>query len=188
MRTSLDDYFDGFFDAIEQGESKAEYSRAIKMIAEFGVYVDMLASANPHRLHHVYEWGQVGTESGRLFDLTAVPSGTGVVITYNFKQSTVPNENGVVFANKASVMESGETVSFETNRPVPIGDGKFRVGRFTFVPGGMDTNGAFMETFMLYFSTRAQEFSDASYTMPRSNSTRAAGTRDGKIIYDRINS
>ena len=157
------------------------------MIVEFGLYVDSYASSNPHVLHHVYEWGAVGDQQARLFDLKAVPAGNGVVITYEFLPSVVPNENGVVFTNKAQVMESGDTVTFETNKPVPINDGEtFRVGQFTFKPGGEGTTGAFREVFMLYFAAKRIDGINDNLKMKPSVLTRAGGERDGKRIYDRI--
>lgn len=187
MKGKLEQYFDGFFDTIERNELTAELATATRMMTEFGLYVDSYASANPHRLHHVYEWGMVGQQQGRLFNLTAVPAGNSVIITYEFLPSVVPNENGVVFTDKATVMESGETVTFETNKPVPINDGEtFRVGQFTFVPGGVDTNGAFQETFMLYFASRKIEATIRSIKMKPSALTRSGGERDAKRIYDSI--
>lgn len=187
MKGKIEQYFDGFFDSIERNELPAEMATAARMIAEFGMYVDSYAAANPHRLHHVYEWGMVGEQQGRLFELTAVPTGNSVVITYELLPSVVPNENGVIFTDKATVMESGETVTFETDKPVPINDGEtFRVGQFTFVPGGPATNGAFRETFMLYFASRRIEISTRSLKMKPSALTRAGGERDGKRIYDSI--
>lgn len=187
MRKDLGDYFDGFFGAIKKEEPAAEFKTAAQLVLEFGQYVDMLSASNPHRLHHVYEWGQVGTQEGRLFELSAVPTAQGIVITYEFRDSSVPNENGVVFAKKAEVMESGQTVTTTPTRPVPMDGGEsFRVGSFTFVPGGMDTNGAFRETFMLYFANRSNLMKAQNQRMRPSSVTYRGGYADGKRVYDSI--
>jgi hypothetical protein len=186
MINRLDNYFNGFFEAIRDGEKEAEFKTAVQMILEFGQYIDMLASANPHRFHHVYEWNQVGNQAGRLFELSAVPTAGGTMITYEFLPSTTPNDNGQVFVDKASVMESGQSVTFTTDKPVPIDDQTFRVGSFTFVPGGNDTNGAFREQFMIYFANRTNLITGSSKTMKPSSLTKAGGYKDGMRIYDRI--
>ena len=178
-------YFDGFFDSLKHNEPTAEYQLGVQLAAEFGQYVDNLAIANPHRLHHVYEWYRVGEQTARLFDMRVVPVGSNVTITYEFLQSVTPNANGQIFANKAAMMESGQEVTFTTEKPVPIED-TFRVGSFTFTPGGNDTNGAFRETFLTYFSARnALKRSKIKAVLPESL-TYANGYKDGRRIYDRI--
>lgn len=187
MRNQLDDYFDGFFATIKSEEPMAEFKAAAQIALEFGQYIDMLAAANPHRFHHVYEWGQVGEEEGRLFELSILPTPQGTTITYEFRKSIVPNANGVVFADKAQVMESGQTVTTTPTKPVPINDGEsFRVGTFTFVPGGGETSGAFRETFMLYFSTRTNLLVNSNKTIKPQALTYAGGKRDGMKVYDSI--
>lgn len=187
MRKDLGDYFDGFFAAVKREEPLAEFKTAAQLIVEFGQYVDMLSAANPQRLHHVYEWGQVGSQEGRLFELSATPTAQGVIITYEFRDSMVPNDSGVVFAKKAEVMESGESVTTTPTRPVPMDGGEsFRVGSFTFVPGGPETSGAFRETFMLYFANRANLIRATNQTLRPSSVTRSGGYADGKRVYDSI--
>lgn len=177
-------YFDGFFKAIEVEQSPSEYKFAMQLAVECGQYIDMLSVSNPHRLHHVYEWGRVGDMSSRLFDINVTPVGKSVVISYSFRPSVTPNKNGHVFADKAEVMESGRTVSFDTNKPVPIED-TFRVGRFSFKPGGNDTTNAFFETFTGFFITRAPNIKTTGYR--RSGGLNySSGYKDGRSIYDSI--
>jgi hypothetical protein len=111
----------------------------------------------------------------------------GGMITYNFLPSITPNDNGVIFANKAEVMENGDEVSFTTNTPVPLPDGEFRVGQFTFNPGGIETIGAFRETFILYFA-RAIDVNGPNLKINASPLTYNQGMRDGDRIYDSISS
>lgn len=180
---SLDIYFKGFFDTVLS--NKALMTIAAKLILEFNQYVDMLASSNPHRFHHVYEWNRVGDASSRLFQLSAVPTTNGIIISYDFNQSVTPNDNGQFFPDKATVMESGQQVSFETNQPVPVQD-SFRVGVFTFVPGGMDTNGAFQDTFMTYFIARKLTLERTIDAVQSSTLSRATGIKDGMRVNDSI--
>lgn len=163
-----------------------EMTVAAKMIAQFYTYFDSLAAANPHMYHHVYEWNSIGNPDARLYQLNATPSHKGVLITYEFLPSSMPNDNGYVFVDKAAVMESGEMASFETDSPVPIGDGEFRVGRFTFKPGGDATTGAFGQAFMLYFGGMTIDRINAYMTMRPSSVNYAGGRKDAKRIYDRI--
>jgi hypothetical protein len=156
------------------------------MMDEFCQYVDSFASASPHVLHHVYEWGQCGQADARLFQLYAKPDGiSGAWITYELLESQTPNLNGYMFPDKAEVMESGKMVSFNTDKPVPLEleDGLiFRVGQFTFKPGGNDTTGAFRDIFIDYFRNikMAQVVELPSGITNRSG--RAQGLRQGRAL------
>jgi len=83
---------------------------------DFGEYIDAKARTTPLALHHVYEWKKAGDKEARLFELNKLPQdGLSFQLTYNFKlsKSMVPTKKGKhthVFANKASVMESGVPV------------------------------------------------------------------------------
>lgn len=71
-------------------------------------YIDAIASVNPQALHHVYEWGQTGSASARLFDIDYVVSGGGLSLNATFSQSTsVQAGSSVPFYNKAYIMENG---------------------------------------------------------------------------------
>lgn len=187
MRNKLDKYFDGFFTAVKTQEPVAEMRTAAQLVTEFGQYMDMQAAANPHRFHHVYEWNRVGQADARLFELNIIPTPIGTSITYELKQSSTPNDNGFVFADKATVMESGQSVTTTPEGPVPVDRGEsFRVGSFTFVPGGYDTNGAFRETFMLYFTTRTNVIVKKNKVIRPHGLTYGSGYKDGASIYDNI--
>ena len=85
---------------------------------DFGEYLDSQARAKPKSLHHVYEWNKAGVPTARLFKLHAIETdGLSFRINYDFKlsKSSVPSKNKkqkkkYVFANKATVMESGMPV------------------------------------------------------------------------------
>lgn len=82
---------------------------------DFSNYIDAQARSKPKYLHHVYEWKNVGNPQARLFKLKQLEStGLSFRISPEFIKSktAVPNSNKrkYVFANKASVMESGNPV------------------------------------------------------------------------------
>lgn len=150
----LGKYFDNFFDAINNEAPTMLGVAAAKVIQGFYVYADAMASANPMAYHHVYEWGAVGDPNARLFEVTVMPYPGGITLACNLLPSTMPNEDGYVFSQKASVMESGDIVSFVTEKNVPLYDGEFfRTGRFTFKPGGELTTQAFENLYFEYFAT-----------------------------------
>jgi hypothetical protein len=180
-------YFDNFFKGIQDTEHAAEFKTAAKLVFEFGEYVDMLARSSPNRLHHVYEWEMVGRREGRLFELQIIPKGDGCIITYQFLKSNTPNANGQIFIDKAQVMEAGHPVTFETDQPVPLDDGEsFRVGPFTFIPGGPDVAGSFGEIFRTYFLNANNLIRLSNNEIPITALTKSDGTRDGRKFYDRV--
>lgn len=179
-------YFDGFFDVISKIDTVGEIETAERWIVEFYEYFDALAAANPHRFHHVYEWYQVGDAPARLFELNIVPSGFGTIISYEFKESVTPNANGQFFPRKAWVMESGEEVTFETDKPVPIGDEEFRVGRFTFKPGGDATTGAFETAFRMFFAEKKFTRTGGRVVIRPTTYNKMSGTADGVKLYDNL--
>lgn len=182
---TLRQYFDGFFDVMGKIDTVGEIEAAERWVGEFYLYMDSLAASNPHRFHHVYEWYQVGNQMARLFELNVKPSGMGTVISYDFKESVTPNSNGQFFPNKASVMESGQMVTFTTERAVPIDD-EFRTGRFTFKPGGDQTTGAFGEAFITFFGGKVLVKSSPLKTITPTSYSKQGGIADGVRLYDSI--
>lgn len=85
---------------------------------DFGLYVDASARIKPKSLHHVYEWGKTGNPESRLFKIHKTDvEGLSFRISYDFKlsKSQIPTKNKkqrkrYIFANKASIMESGMPV------------------------------------------------------------------------------
>lgn len=81
---------------------------------DFGEYIDALARSKPKSLHHVYEWGRVGSKTARLFQLNLLSQeGLSFKVGYKFKpsKSFVPanefSRRRHVFVNKAEIMEAG---------------------------------------------------------------------------------
>jgi len=90
---------------------------AANMVAEYFMrLVDAKARANRSSLHHVYEFGAEGNSDARLFKKKLNSTEAGTVISFSFIRSKKPNFNGHIFYNKASVMESGETVVIKPRR------------------------------------------------------------------------
>lgn len=181
-------YFNNFFREVESSQREMEYKTAWKLVTEFGEFVDMRARSSPNKLHHVYEWNMVGNRNARLFEMNITPTSNGCIISYEFLKSIVPNDNGYIFEDKAWVMESGKQVSFETEKPVPLYDGEmFRVGPFTFIPGGPDVGGSFAETYRTYFMNRQNVLTMRhGQKISISSLTSTGGTKDGRSFYDRV--
>lgn len=136
---------------------------------EFIRQVNRYSAANKESMHHVYEWGNVGSNSARLFTLNraAVKDGK-LVFSLNFLNSktAVPVspslrkpgktgksvKGGHIFKNKAEIMESGKAVHISANRAkalaFPGKDGKIKFiprGYYVTVrnPGGRAVKGSF---------------------------------------------
>jgi hypothetical protein len=179
----LFNYFEGFTTGVTEANSYTPYEIALYQINAFGEFVDAMARANPHRLHHVYEWNQCGDSGSRLFELKANPAMSRVVVTYEFLPSVTPNNNGQVFWDKAQVMESGDMVTNNPSTAVLLRDGNWRVGPFTFNPGGEGTTNAFRETFIDYFANRIIV---GPKSIKASQMTRSGGYNDARRIYGSI--
>lgn len=164
-----------------------EISKGIFTITakRFVLAADKYARVNPKKMHHVYEWGQIGNPSGRLFVLerTSVLDGT-LIIGTNFLPSKVPvpvnpellipgNTGKIVtkrsiFKDKASVMESGTAVSFVAKNILSFvgSDGLVFIKPGTQVnilnPGGTGVKNAFAEYFLSWYTDFAGEILDSS--------------------------
>jgi len=137
---------------------------------------NMLSRSVKKSFHHVYEWGQVGTESGRLFRIfKKQETGGSASIYYKFNNSrkkspisnilTTPGPSGRsvtrsgIFKKKAEVMESGKEVSFITSRYIAFSP---KSGGIVFVPpgrtikiknpGGEGTSGSFEKHFRSWWA------------------------------------
>jgi hypothetical protein len=70
-------------------------------------YIDSKARMNPKSLHHVYEWGKVGSPSARLFDFKVSVSKRMLTITGSFlKSKSIPPGGDEPFTDKANIMEN----------------------------------------------------------------------------------
>jgi hypothetical protein len=197
MRPSLGGigkFFNDFFETVEDGLQDVEMARALQFIEDFNAYADSFARANPHVLHHVYEWNMAGDESARLFKLNAIPMDGIVTITWEFLPSVTENNNqkyshvaNHVFRDKASVMESGNTVEFSTEKMVPTWYATvWRSGTFTFNPGGPATDGAFGEVFENYFAASKARSRIDNIRFTATHLAKNAGVATGRKFIDSL--
>jgi len=163
---------------LSSGYAEKEMLDAAFSIAalKFVKSTNLLARSKKSYFHHIYEWEQVGKETGRLFRLIKKNNGLGSATIYtkfnvSKKRSPISSilrtpgksgrmvKNSGVFKNKAEVMESGTPVGFITTRTIAF-VGKDR--NIVFVPsgknisiknpGGKDTVGAFSKHFASWWS------------------------------------
>lgn len=194
-------YSYGFLDGIELGQQEFN-----KRLGEFTVealykYIDSRAKANPQRLHHVYEWGQTGNPSARLFNFTYRPYKSSIRFTGNFLPSSSINEGSTEpFVNKAKVMEDqiqlvitprdSAYLAFEVDGEMVFTTNTIYIDH----PGGDEVSGSFgnavEDFFNNYFNLgllrpllndlkTAEEFSEMFSSGARSGG-RSAGTKAGK--------
>lgn len=174
----LDNKFQGIA-SIQSESSKENFARASFTILskEFIRRTSILANANPKVYHHVYEWGEVGKPTSKLFILKrASVSSSNLRISSSFLDSKkrapidkilqIPGKNGrivtksSIFKKKAEVMESGKST-----RPFSAKNAKALAfvenGKISFIkrpnsrviryPGGKQAVGAFDRQFNRWF-------------------------------------
>jgi hypothetical protein len=174
----------------------------------FVLDLDSYARANPKRMHHVYEWGQIGQSQGRLFVLERASIADGsLLINTNFLKSKLPvplNEELLIpgptgkvvtkrsiFANKAEVMENGNPVSFTAEKVLAFAgtNGLAFIKPGTTVnilnPGGSLVKNAFAEYMLQWYTDNGNMVMDASgiydsiaETVARVLSTSGAGASE----------
>lgn len=104
-------YSNGFLDGINL--NRLEFNRVLGgYTAEaLGNYIDSKARMNSDSLHHVYEWGKVGSQSARLFRFNVKASVGSINFDGKFLPSKSQSSSGQVFSNKAEVMENRISVT-----------------------------------------------------------------------------
>lgn len=129
----------------------------------FLAQTDARARSNPKAFHHVYEWGEVGNRSRRLFETTKSVSGKTMVVGYNFRPSKTPvkSNSNHIFWNKAEVMEGQIPVTIRPKNKKVLA---FQVdGQMVFTkgpvlvahPGGRAVHKSFRNAFDAYFNENA---------------------------------
>ena len=129
-------------------------------IDAFYDYLDGLARSHPGMLHHVYEWGNVGNPTERLFELTMTSNRTSAVIDAQFLESRVPSPTSTEpFYDKAEIMEDGRTVTINQVEADVLffeidGEEFFRSGPIIIAnPGGEATRGSFLQAFDEFYGS-----------------------------------
>lgn len=153
-------YSQGFF----QGVNTNRLSFNIKLgeiTAELlKKYIDSKAKMFPKSLHHVYEWGAVGSPSSRLFEIESNASTTTITFVGNFLPSRSVSENSdTPFIDKANVMENqiaivveprnADVLTFEANGEQVFTTNSIYVDN----PGGDEVSGSFGRTVEDFFDT-----------------------------------
>lgn len=151
-------YSTGFLDGAQMGKKQLFENVGKTTIELLKGFVDSNARVDPESLHHVYEWGEIGSPSARLFDIEYTVSGLGLSLKSTFRQSmSIKSGSKVPFYSKAAMMEYGvgvtiapkaaDVLSFDvdgekvfTKNPVYIPN-----------PGGDNVEGSFESTFDDFF-------------------------------------
>lgn len=152
------DYSEGFFQGIELNKMLFNQKFALFIEDALKKYIDSKARLNPDQLHHVYEWGQVGSPAARLFDFSAKVTKNMIVITGKFLQSTsIPPGGNEAFLDKANVMENqiSVVVSPKNSKVLVFEDDGETIFTPNSVyidnPGGNEVSGAFGRCFEEFF-------------------------------------
>ena len=191
-------YSEGFTTEFKKNQSKISNKIADASIDIFYDYLDGLARSHPGMLHHVYEWGQVGNPTARLFELQSRVTGSKALITAEFLQSeSLPPNGNQEFYDKATIMEEGipvvinevnaEALFFEVD-----GEEFFRTGPIVIAnPGGSETRGSFVKAFNEFYGKYFTEIYLSAigfyrhYSNPKEYSKRfrtAAKSRNARAI------
>lgn len=131
-------------------------------------FIDQEARLSPASLHHVYEWGQLGKPTGRLWKIESTYKPGVIAIRSDFRQSRtfVPLTPGTKrrhkFVFKAEVMEKGKPVTiraknanalfFYSNSGEPVFIPRSR-SVVVKSPGGKFVKGAYAKTLRRFQSS-----------------------------------
>lgn len=161
------DYTEGYAATLKENQETLMHKIGLAGVQAIGAYVDKMAAGNPEALHHVYEWGGIG--SARLFDFeyTATPKSVSFTQGEFRQSSTVGPGGGHVFAEKAKVMEENDSVDISPQfSPVLVfeyeGETVVTSSTVTVNPGGPATTGAFQRVVDAFF----KEYVTQSFLAP----------------------
>lgn len=187
----------GFLEGVDTNQIIFNQHLANFTETALGQYVDSQARMNPQALHHVYEWGAVGSEGARLFVFSSKASKRVIHIEGKFLTSTSVPDNGTEpFADKAEIMENGISVTISPKNSDVLAfesDGEMVFTRndiYVAHPGGDEVAGSFGRVvddfFNNYFSNHLLKPFIAELGNPRAfaqyfpegtKTGRAAGTK-----------
>lgn len=152
-------YSDGFVDGIEidKRQFMMELGEFVSQILH--KYVDAQAKANPQRLHHVYEWGKVGSPSSRLFFVEPIAGPQVIRFDVFFLASDSTSKTATEpFIYKAETMEKGMSITvvpkfsdylvFDIDNHTVFTKNEITINN----PGGPAVKGSFKETIDEFFS------------------------------------
>jgi hypothetical protein len=158
------EYSGAFVSELKKNQDILNRKVGQESIDVFYDYLDGLARSHPGVLHHVYEWGNVGNPTERLFELTMSINKTSAVISADFLQSRIPSPTSTEpFYDKAQIMEDGQTVTINQVEADVLffeidGEEFFRSGPIVIAnPGGEATRGSFLEAFDEFYGVYFSE-------------------------------
>ena len=158
------EYSGAFVSELKKNQDILNRKVGQESIDVFYDYLDGLARSHPGMLHHVYEWGNVGNPTERLFELTMSINKTSAVISADFLQSRIPSPTSTEpFYDKAQIMEDGQTVTINQVEADVLffeidGEEFFRSGPIVIAnPGGEATRGSFLEAFDEFYGVYFSE-------------------------------
>ena len=112
--TNSVEYSSGFMQGVESSRLRFNQELGLFIKDALNKYIDSRARANPDALHHIYEWGQAGSSSSRLFEFQVTPSQNIIRFTATFlPSSSVSPTSDTPFRDKAEVMETGMEITIE---------------------------------------------------------------------------
>lgn len=147
---------------LNSGNNKSQIiESALKIVGKhFSAYIDNLARMDHMSFHHVYETGQTGNESARLFGFSIRKSSGSPELLFSFKEATASEKSGQVFKRKAFIMEEGKPLTIVPKNSSFLvfnveGKDVFTKRSFILNPGGADVKGSFVNAFNLYMQNTA---------------------------------
>ncbi len=158
-------YGKGFTDGIEMDRYFFMSELAEYTIQALKKYIDSQAKASPDSLHHVYEWGQVGSPSARLFEIDPIVTSSYIRFAgYFLPSNSISDTATEPFIYKAETMENGITIvvapamadylRFEVNDQIVFTKSAVTIEH----PGGDAVAGSFgrvVDTFFTAYFTNA---------------------------------
>lgn len=158
--SNITKYAEGFIEGVNAGKSQFMDNLGKSVIESLKDFIDLNARVDPESLHHVYEWYEVGQETGRLFDINYSVTGGGLSINSSFRQSrSVAEGANNPFYDKARIMEDGipvtirpktsQVLAFTENGEKIFTKKEVHISR----PGGSSVQGSFENVFDMFFNS-----------------------------------
>jgi len=100
-------YSNGFFRGVDLNRTKFNEELGEYTVEVLNKFIDSKAKANSSALHHVYEWGAVGSPAARLFFIEAKATKSSINLNGKFLPSSSISDNSTEpFVDKANIMEN----------------------------------------------------------------------------------
>jgi hypothetical protein len=114
-------YTQGFAQGIQENRKSFNLQLGKYSLELLNKYIDTKARMSPDQLHHVYEWGQVGNPSSRLFEIETSATQANIVFYGRFLQSkSISDDASEPFINKAEIMENSIVIEVAPKSGGPL--------------------------------------------------------------------